>query len=209
MPITLPDPPAHHRASTSRQKVLQWGFVVVLLYVAWYTGIESQTDATALRRADHASSSGGVQVHDVDALQAARRTRGSKGASSAASKKASQPAVFVTRGIGITPVRGIIAQATHEKAQHRITLVYVNERPGQAAYDADFRQFAARNPRFTYAPVLAPALDAAALRRQADDLALARVYISGPIATVNALRAVALAAGADEDNLRTEEFEGY
>ena len=119
------------------------------------------------------------------------------------------PAVFLTSGIGITPMRGIIAQAAHEKAQHRITLVYVNERPAQAAYDADFRQFAAQNPRFTYAPVIAPALDTAMLREQAGDLALARVYLSGPIATVNQLRAVALAAGADEDNLRTEEFEGY
>src|SRR5690606_33039907 len=36
------------------------------------------------------------------------------------------PAVFLSGGIGITPVRSIIAQATHDKTKHQITLIYSN-----------------------------------------------------------------------------------
>lgn len=127
-------------------------------------------------------------------------------------KKASQPAVFVTRGIGITPVRGIIAQATHEKAEHAITLIYANPAPAQAAYHEELLELSRRNPHFAYVPVFTNAqgpLTAQTLRSHTHALGDAICYASGPISTASELRGLLLEAGADEDNIRTEEFEGY
>lgn len=127
-------------------------------------------------------------------------------------KNADIPAVFITSGIGITPVRGIIAQATHEQARHDITLIYANASRAQTAYHEEFVQLAARNPHFRYLPVFTQAqgpLTAEALRSQVNKLAAAIVYLSGAKSTIASMRALALQAGADEDQLRTEEFEGY
>ncbi len=44
------------------------------------------------------------------------------------------PAVFLSGGIGITPVRSIILQATHDKTEHKIFLFYANKTPQDAAY---------------------------------------------------------------------------
>lgn len=127
-------------------------------------------------------------------------------------QNAAVPAVFVTSGIGITPVRGIIAQATHEKAPHQITLVYANADAAHAAYHDELQQLAARNPNFHYVPVFTGAqgrLGPATIREHVARAADALFYLSGPKATIAQMRELALQAGADEDNLRTEEFEGY
>jgi len=109
-------------------------------------------------------------------------------------------------------VRGIIAQATHEQARHDITLIYANASRAQTAYHEEFVQLAARNPHFRYLPVFTQAqgpLTAEALRSQVSKLAAAIVSLSGAKSTIASMRALALQAGADEDQLRTEEFEGY
>lgn len=122
------------------------------------------------------------------------------------------PALFVTSGIGITPVRGIIAQATHDKAGHKITLVYANRTAAQAAYHEELLQLSQQNPNFTYVPVFTAtqgSVSAQLLRERTKDIAKAICYLSGPIALIQDMRALALLAGVDEDNVRTEEFEGY
>ena len=41
-------------------------------------------------------------------------------------KTTSTPAVFIIGGIGVTPVRSMISQATHDKAGHKITLLHAS-----------------------------------------------------------------------------------
>lgn len=127
-------------------------------------------------------------------------------------KNAAVPAVFVIGGIGITPVRSIIAQATHDKAPHPITLIYANRTPAQAAYHQDLLQQAAQNPHFTYVPVYTSTqghVNARTIRSHVPDIAAPRWYLAGPEGMVKAMRTLLLEVGADEDNIRTEEFEGY
>jgi ferredoxin-NADP reductase len=40
-----------------------------------------------------------------------------------------RPAVFLTGGIGITPVRGIALQAAHDRTGHEMAVFYSNRRP--------------------------------------------------------------------------------
>lgn len=127
-------------------------------------------------------------------------------------KNEKMPAVFIIGGIGITPVRSIIAQATHEKKPHRITLIYANRTRAQAAYLDELEQLAAENPNFKLVPVFTDAqgyVNAETLRQNVPDIAAPRWYMSGPEGMVHAMRQLLLDVGADEDNIKTEEFEGY
>ncbi len=122
------------------------------------------------------------------------------------------PAVFVIGGIGITPVRGMIAQATHDKTGHKLTLIYANKTSALAAYTDDLTQLAAQNPNFTFVPVYTEKeghVNADLIKRHIPDVATPKYYLSGPEGMVKAMRSLLIEVGADEDNIRTEEFEGY
>lgn len=127
-------------------------------------------------------------------------------------KNEKTPAVFVIGGIGITPVRSIIAQATHDRKPHKITLIYANRRRAQAAYMAELEQLAQQNPNFKLVPVYTDEqgyVNAETLRQAVPDIAAPRYYLSGPEGMVKAMRKLLVDVGADEDNIKTEEFEGY
>src|SRR5690606_20281999 len=53
-------------------------------------------------------------------------------------KTESTPAVFIIGGIGVTPIRSIIAQATHDKTGHKLTLIHANKTPKDAPFANDF-----------------------------------------------------------------------
>lgn len=121
-------------------------------------------------------------------------------------------AVFITGGIGITPVRSIIAQATHDKTNHKITLIYTNRTPALAAYTDELERFAAENKNFTFVPVYTSTqghVNTDLIKRHVPDVAAPRYYLSGPEGMVKAMRSLLIEIGADEDNIKTEEFEGY
>lgn len=128
------------------------------------------------------------------------------------------PAVFVIGGIGITPVRSIITQALHDGTGHDLTLIYANQSPARAAYADELTKLAATHDNFHFVPVYDEAtgndaehghVNADILRRHVKDIPGSRFYMSGPEGMVRAMRSLLIDTGADEDNLRTEEFEGY
>ena len=135
-------------------------------------------------------------------------------------KTETTPAVFLIGGIGITPVRSMVAQATHDKTAHQITLLYSNKTPADAAFTNDFEQFAKANPNFTFVPVYTDVskegqhgetgyIDQAMLKRHVSDIQAPIYYLSGPATMVGAMRKMLVEAGVNEDNIKTEEFSGY
>lgn len=133
--------------------------------------------------------------------------------------KADQPCVFLIGGIGVTPVRSMIGQATHDHTDHHLTLLFGNRNVAAAPFVDDFRAWAKANPNFTFVPAFdEPSghagdehgfIDAAMLRRHVPDLDVPRFYLSGPPAMVRAMRELLTGEGVDEDNIKTEEFDGY
>jgi ferredoxin-NADP reductase len=130
------------------------------------------------------------------------------------------PAVFLIGGIGVTPVRSMIAQATHDRTAHKLTLLHANRTPADVPFTADFERFAVNNPNFTFVPVVtgeAPAgwngehghIDAAMLARQIPELNAPIYYLSGPAGMVQAMRQLLVGLGVNEDTIKTEEFTGY
>ncbi len=135
-------------------------------------------------------------------------------------KTETTPAVFLIGGIGVTPVRSIVAQATHDKSPIKITLIHANRTPDDAPFMADFERLAEENPNFTFIPVATKSapddwagerghIDADMIRRHVDDLNKPIFYLSGPEGLVKAMRQLLVEIGANEDNIRTEEFTGY
>ena len=136
-------------------------------------------------------------------------------------KDPSLPAVFLTGGIGVTPVRSMVLQATHDKLPRKLILFYSNRHPEDAAFLDELTQAAKANPNFTFVPTMTKladgsswkgetgVIDKAMLLRHLDDLSAPIYYISGPPTMVSAMQKILKDAGVKDANLRAEEFSGY
>jgi ferredoxin-NADP reductase len=129
-------------------------------------------------------------------------------------------AVFIIGGIGVTPVRSMIAQAMRDRTGHQITLLHASRTPEDLAYRSDFERLASGHRNFRYVPVATDSAPAAwrGERGRVDERMLARYvpkltgpifYLSGPEGMVKAMRRLLVGLRVDEDSMRTEEFAGY
>ena len=132
------------------------------------------------------------------------------------------PAVFLSGGIGVTPVRSIVLQATHDKLPHKIVLFDSNRRPEDSAFLDELAEAQKRNPNFTLIGTMTEMeksskawsgetgyVTQAMLLKSVHDLSLPIFYISGPPAMVAAMRKILDDSGVKDDKIRTEEFAGY
>ncbi len=131
------------------------------------------------------------------------------------------PAVFLSGGIGITPVRSIILQATRDKTAHKIFLFYANKTPKDAAYLDELTEAQEANSNFKLIASMTD-MDGSKdwkgetgfftkemLGKYIGDMSQPIYYISGPPSMVTSIRKTLNEAGIDDDNIRTEEFSGY
>jgi ferredoxin-NADP reductase len=134
----------------------------------------------------------------------------------------SKPAVFLAGGIGITPFSSILRHAARAKLPHRLYLFYSNRRPEDAAFMNILSRLEKENSNFKFIPSMSEMNKSAQkwngetgfinremLDRHLPSLQGPIYYIAGPPAMVAAMRQMLVAAGVDEDGVRTEEFAGY
>jgi ferredoxin-NADP reductase len=132
------------------------------------------------------------------------------------------PAVFLTGGIGVTPVRSMVLQATHDHLPHKLTLFYSNHRPEDAAFLDELTAAQTANPNFTLVATMSDMetsatpwhgetghVSKAMLTKYLADLMLPIYYISGPPGMVSAMQKTLSDAGVKNSNIRAEEFSGY
>lgn len=135
-------------------------------------------------------------------------------------KTESTPAVFVIGGIGITPVRSMIAEALKKDTDHDITLLFSNKTPKDAPFLKEFEQMAKDHDNFKFVPVMTRTskdewdgesghIDEDMLKRHVSEVEKPIYYLSGPADMVQAMQEMLVQAGANEDNIRLEEFSGY
>jgi ferredoxin-NADP reductase len=136
---------------------------------------------------------------------------------------ADRPAVLLAGGIGITPFRSILVETIGGGSlPYRVVLFHANRRPEDAPFADEFRALARTDPNLTFVPTMTAMagsalawdgeqghIDAAMLRRHLDGVDRAIFYIAGPAGMVQALHAMLVESGVDEDDIRTEEFTGY
>lgn len=130
------------------------------------------------------------------------------------------PAIFLAGGIGITPVRSIVAQATRMQSAQRLVVIYSNRTRAAAAFHDDFIRWSRENPSLIYVPTLTTeqptdwqgelgVVDAEMLRRKVANFSAAIWYLVGPPGFVNAMKEVLQELGIDTMQIRSEDFAGY
>lgn len=135
---------------------------------------------------------------------------------------AQTPAVFLTGGIGVTPVRSITLQAAHDNLPHRIIVFDSNRRPEDAAFLHELSEIPKENPNCIFVGTMTQMekssgkwhgesgyITRAMLMKYIGDLTQPIYYISGPPAMVTTMRKTLNDSGVNDDNIRTEEFSGY
>jgi ferredoxin-NADP reductase len=130
--------------------------------------------------------------------------------------------VLIAGGIGITPFMSMLRHAAHQQTPQDLLLLYSNRRPEDTAFLAELQQLAQANPRFRLAATMTEmgrssqpwrgetrVIDSALIRQQTAGLPAPIFYVSGPPGLVQAMQQTLVAAGVDEDDVRSEEFYGY
>ena len=137
-------------------------------------------------------------------------------------KDSTRPAVFLAGGIGITPFRSMLWQATVMRSPHHILLFYANRRPEEEAFLEELRAIKELNPRYKLIATVTDPLEGTPewrgesghfteemLRKWLPDLTTPVFYLAGPAGAVTSMRLMLNAAGVSDDEIRAEEFAGY
>ncbi len=131
---------------------------------------------------------------------------------------AARTAVLIVGGIGITPVRSILARATHEHLPHKLLLLYLNRRPQDAAFLEELTGLQKQNPNFHLVPIMTAAenwsgekgrLTPELLGKYKSEAVSPVYYLVGPPGMVNGVHALLNQTGVDDDDIRLEDFGGY
>lgn len=133
-----------------------------------------------------------------------------------------RPAVFLMGGIGVTPARSMILQATADKSPQKIFLFYSNRRPEDTPFLNDFKKAAKNNPNFTFIPVMTQMEDSkevwvgergyinsTMLGKYIPDLQSPIYYTAGSMKMTNGMREMLNRIGIDDDDIQSEEFPAY
>ena len=137
-------------------------------------------------------------------------------------KNSAKPGVFLAGGIGITPFFSVVRQADHDRITHKLYLFYSNRRPEDAPFLETLQKLEKTNPNFRLVGTMTEMprskktwngetgwVDKEMLSKYLSNLRGPIYYIAGPPAMVTGVRKMLVAAGVDEDDIRTEEFAGY
>lgn len=137
-------------------------------------------------------------------------------------KNPAKAAVFLAGGIGITPFRSIIRQATKEKLPHQLYLFYSNRRPEDAAFLDELQDLSQSSAHLIFIATMTEIgkserswtgergfIDREMLVKHFCDINEPTYYVAGPPAMVSAMQQMLTKAGVEEDNIRIEEFGGY
>lgn len=135
---------------------------------------------------------------------------------------AATPAVFLAGGIGITPFRSMILDATARNLPHRLFLFYSTRRPEDAAFLSELRELEQQNTRFRLIETVTAARNELVrstgergfitkdmIRKHIGDITAAVYYVAGPPAMVRAMETLLTEAGVSTKNVRAEQFVGY
>lgn len=121
----------------------------------------------------------------------------------------SKDLIFIAGGIGITPYRSMLIEAAAQGQQLRVNLLYAN-RNEHIAYRRQLDKLAQKNHTMKISYIIKPRrIDDELLKASLSSIDQPLVYVSGPEPMVEAMVEQLKAAGASEDNIKTDYFPGY
>ncbi len=132
------------------------------------------------------------------------------------------PAALFAGGIGITPFRSMIKHAREHWRNRRLTLIYANRCPEQAAFLEELETWAKQNPNFRLlATMTQPGtsqggwsgptgyVDAGFVRQYLTEAPTGGCYVAGPPRFITGVTQTLREAGVRAELVRTDEFTGY
>jgi ferredoxin-NADP reductase len=135
---------------------------------------------------------------------------------------ASRPAVFLVGGIGITPFRSIILDASRMMLVTRLYLFYSNRRPEDAPFLDELQRTEQDNPKYKFIATMTEMqksrqtwqgergpITREMLTKWIKDLTGPVYYSAGPSGMVTAMQQMLTGSGVGDDDIQTEEFTGY
>lgn len=126
--------------------------------------------------------------------------------------KKEKPAVFIAGGIGITPFRSILKNASKEKPRRKFYLFYSNRTPEDAPFLKELSDLTKEIPDFTFVPVLSSTegyLNEEKIKKHVENIDGPVYYLAGPPAMTTAMRKMLADLNIPKDDIRFEEFAGY
>jgi len=127
--------------------------------------------------------------------------------------------VFISGGIGVTPLRSMARFATDSALLLRILLLYSARIEDDLLFLGEFEEMQQKNPLFTRRVTLTRSgsewtgltgrIDRAFLEQQIPDVRGRGFYVSGPAAMVDAITATLREMGVSGEQIRREIFTGY
>jgi ferredoxin-NADP reductase len=133
-----------------------------------------------------------------------------------------RPAVFLAGGIGITPFRSMIKHTIEQHSPQRLTLVYSNRTPDDAAFLDELQDLEKEHPNFRLIATMTQPqnpgktwtgrtgyVDVQFVKDHLRDQTPSVYYVAGPPRFVSAIAEALATAGVKEGDIRTDEFFGY
>ncbi len=127
--------------------------------------------------------------------------------------------VFLSGGIGITPFRSMVLDATFAKKQTPITLIASYSHEEEMLFHEEFLHMEKENPNFQYIPTITGIhstwkgktgrVGKEDLKRIIPDYSSSLFYISGSMSMVQGMREEVTALSIPESQIKTEIFIGY
>ena len=128
-------------------------------------------------------------------------------------------AVFVSGGIGITPLRSMARFAADTRSPTRITLLYSARTADDLVFFEELEELRGENPHFFVSVTLTRPgpgwagpvgrIDRAFIEREVPGIRGRAFYASGPAAMVDEMASVFKAMGVPDERVRREVFTGY
>lgn len=121
-----------------------------------------------------------------------------------------QDYVFVVGGIGITPIRSIMAGLDHSNKAIRAELLYANRDNDTVAFRDELEEFSKKNPSFHITYFYGQNhIDKNSLELVSSKLDSPIYYVSGPVSMVDAIKEILIEMGVDEVRIKLDHFPGY
>ena len=129
-------------------------------------------------------------------------------------------AVFLVGGIGITPFMSILREVAATGQNRKITLIYSNKNEASAAYYQELHQLETDLPNFEFIPSFTNdhpvgwqgetgRIVEAMIKKYVDDPLEAVFYTAGPPGMVSAIIKTIEGLGVPDEQIRSEDFDGY
>lgn len=136
--------------------------------------------------------------------------------------KSDSPVTLFAGGIGITPFRSMIKHVREHDPAERLTLVYANRSPEQAAFLEELETWAKDNANFRLVATMTQPesskrswtgptghVDARFVRQYLPELPAGRCYVAGPPRFVAGITQTLRETGVAGESVWTDEFTGY